>query len=182
MNNKFITNLFVYFVFALAFVERTFFDLGPNVELVTLGMLLASIHLSRNTALKLVFILMAVTDLVIGNTRIFLFTWTGFLLPILIISRLELRNSRLEIMKTTSWGMLANLFFYLWSNFGVWLLDSWGMYSRDFTGLLHSYYMGLPFLKLQLLSTLIFVPLGFFLYYKIEHWTLNFEPSKQYNA
>jgi len=42
----------------------------------------------------------------------------------------------------------------------VWLLDSWNMYPDDLSGLMMSYVGGLPFLKLQLFSTLLFVPAG----------------------
>jgi hypothetical protein len=155
-------NLYIYILFILAFVERTAFDLGPNVELVTLAMLAASIYLSRSTALKLTFLLMAATDLIIGNTSIFIFTWSGFLLPIFLISKSNFHHQT-SIIKATSLGVLSNLFFYFWTNFGVWLLDSWGMYTKDLPGLIHCYVNALPFLRLQLASTLLFVPLGFYL-------------------
>lgn len=164
----------VLFFFLLAFLERTVFDLGPNVELVTLAMLAASTYLSRNTALKLVFILMAATDLIIGNTNIFIFTWSGFLAPIILIKLISQRTLRsfseagLLPIKMTGVGLLSNLFFYTWTNFGVWLLDSWGMYPKTLAGLINCYVNGLPFLKLQLESTLLFVPLGFTLLHLIQ--------------
>jgi hypothetical protein len=158
-------NIYIYILFILAFIERTFFDLGPNVELVTLAMLATSIYLSRSQALKLTFILMAATDLVIGNTNIFLFTWTGFLIPIFAISKLKKYNPLFL-------GISSNLFFYIWTNLGVWLLDSWGMYSKDLPGLIHCYINGLPFLKNQLCSTLLFVPLGFFILSRVPNLTI----------
>ena len=186
INNKFITNIFIYLIFVLAFIERTVFDLGPNVELVTLSLLLGSIYLSKNTALKLTFLLMAATDLIISNTQIFIFTWSGFLIPVLIISlfknSLKIENLKLKIITPIFLGVTSNLFFYLWSNLGVWILDSWGMYSKDLLGLIHCYIMGLPFLRLHLASTIIFVPLGFMLFRKIEHWSLNNEHRKVYNT
>lgn len=177
INNKFIIILF----FVLAFLERTFFDLGSNVELVTLAMLLASTYLTRNTALKLTFILMAATDLILGNTRIFVFTWTGFLFPIFPLSK-SIFHHPSSIIKPVFYGIGANLFFYLWTNLGVWLLDTWGMYPKTFPGLLQCYYMALPFLKMQLLSTLLFVPLGFWIYHKFGYWLLNIKPFRVYNT
>jgi hypothetical protein len=113
---------------------------------------------------------MAATDLIIGNTSIFIFTWSGLLLPIFLISALRIRNlpgrqagSKLEIIKATGLGVISNLFFFIWTNFGVWLLDSWGMYAKNLPGLIHCYINGLPFLRLQLASTLLFVPIGFYL-------------------
>ena len=41
-------------------------------------------------------------------------------------------------------------------------MDSWRMYSKDLSGLLSCYIMGLPFLKNQIISTVISIPLGFF--------------------
>jgi hypothetical protein len=128
---------------------------------------------------------MAITDLVIGNTRIFIFTWSGFLLPILVIPHLNklLRSLSLsQIICTTGLGIISNLFFFLWTNFGVWILDSWSMYPRNLAGLLHCYYMGLPFLRLQLSSTLVFVPLVFITLNIIKHWILKFKPRWVYNT
>ena len=65
-------------------------------------------------------------------------------------------------MRRVVWGTGAgiggSLFFYLWTNFGVWFLDSWGMYSKDLGGLVYCYMNGLPFLKNSLKSSVILVP------------------------
>ncbi len=162
MANKY----FIYLVFILAFVVRLL-RLVPNMELVTLAMLLASVYLSRNSALKLTLLVMAATDLILGNSNIFVFTWSGFLLPILLISSLKIRNSKFEILKSTGAGIASNIFFFAWTNLGVWILDSWGMYPKTAAGLIRCYINGLPFLKNQLESTLLFVPLGFYLINKM---------------
>ena len=156
-------HIYIYILFILAIFERTVLDLGPNVELITLAMLAASIYLSRSKAFKLTFLLMAATDLVIGNTTIFVFTWSGFLLPTILIPIFKIRGTKLEIIKATGLGVLSNLFFFIWTNFGVWLLDSWSMYSKSIPSLIHCYVNALPFLRLQLASTLLFVPVGFYL-------------------
>lgn len=155
--------IFIYSLFVLAFLERTIFDLGPNFELVTLAMVMVSFYLDRKLALILTVILMISSDLIIGNTNIYLFTWSGFLIPILFIGLFK--NLKLnKIFSGTLAGISSNIFFFLWTNFGVWALDSWGMYPKTFAGLLHSYINGLPFLKYQLISTLLFVPIGFGIY------------------
>ena len=149
--------------FIIAFLERTVFDLGPNVELITASMLLASVYLSRRQAFFLVLAVLAATDLFIGNSSIFIFTWSGFLLPALLLPHLLRRKSSLPL-RATGWGIVSNLFFFTWTNFGVWLLDSWNMYPNNIGGLMQSYIAGLPFLKHQLASTLLFVPLVFLAY------------------
>jgi len=155
--------IFIYSLFVLAFLERTVFDLGPNFELVTLAMVMGAFYLDRKLALILTVILMVFSDLVIGNSNIFIFTWSGFLLPILFIS--VFKNLKLnKIFSGTLAGISSNIFFFLWTNLGVWALDSWGMYPKTAMGLVSSYINGLPFLKYQLISTLLFIPLGFIIY------------------
>ncbi len=104
---------------------------------------------------------MVITDTLIGNTNIFIFTWTAWMM--IGLSGLMIKNLKgLKLIgAATGMGIFASVFFYLYTNFGVWVLDSWGMYSRDLTGLLYCYLMGLPFLKLNLFGNLVFVPAGF---------------------
>ncbi len=58
-------------------------------------------------------------------------------------------------------GLGSNIFFFIWTNFGVWLMDSWGIYTKDLSGLIKCYIFGLPFLKNQFVSSLIFIPTGY---------------------
>lgn len=58
---------------------------------------------------------------------------------------------------------MASLFFYFYTNFGVWFLDAFGMYPKTLTGLIECYVMGLPFLRLNLLGNLLFIPSTFIL-------------------
>lgn len=155
--------LVIYLVFVLAFIERVWFDLGPNIELITLATILSAFYLDRKTTMFLTLGVIAGSDVLIGNSNIFLFTWSGFILPILVIS--IFKNLKINrFLSGTLAGISSNIFFFLWTNFGVWALDSWGMYPNTLLGLLQSYINGLPFLKYQLTSTLFFVPIGFLVY------------------
>ena len=151
-------------LFILAFIERVVFDLGPNTELVTLAMILGAAYIGRKESFWLTLTIMAATDLILGNTNIFIFTWTGFLVPALVLGtvfkRKVLQGAKKFGLATVS-GVGVNLFFYFWTNFGVWLLGS--MYPKTIAGLASSYINALPFLKMQLISTLFFVPIGFFI-------------------
>ncbi len=164
-------------LFLAAFSERVFFDFGPNFELVTTTLVLSSFYVGKKQSFWTILLIMFLSDLIIGNTNIFLFTWTGFLIPALfskdLINKLTLSLSRITNYKLpitrkfltsfslTSAGLTSNLFFYLWTNFGVWLLS--GMYPNTAPGLLTSYINALPFLKYQIVSTLIFLPSIFFI-------------------
>lgn len=155
--------VFILSIFFLALAERVWFDLGPNIELITLATILSAFYLDRKTTLLLTFGIVVLSDLLIGNSNIFVFTWSGFILPILAINifkNLKVNN----VLSGTLAGISFNLFFFFWTNFGVWALDSWGMYPNTALGLIQSYINGLPFLKYQLTSTLFFVPIGFLIY------------------
>jgi hypothetical protein len=66
-----------------------------------------------------------------------------------------------KIFFATGGGVVASIWFYLWTNFGVWFLDSFGMYPKTFNGLVTCYINGIPFFKNQLFSNLIIIPLVF---------------------
>ncbi len=152
-------------LFLFAFLERTVFDLGPNIELVTTAMILASLYLGKKETFWLILAIMLTTDRVIGNTSILLFTWSGFLVPALFMNSALKKLGSKGVKKYffgTSAGLSTNLLFFLWTNFGVWLLDTWGMYPKTLQGLLMSYVNGLPFLRNQFISSLIFIPLGIY--------------------
>ncbi len=154
----------LFLLFLVAFLERTVFDLGPNVELITASVILASYYLGAKKSFWLTLIIMLLTDILIGNTIIFIFTWTGFLIPAILSGALfnKIKPQRISkyIVGTTT-GLSANIFFYLWTNFGVWLLDAWNMYPDTIGGLISAYINALPFLRYQIIGSIIFIPLGF---------------------
>jgi hypothetical protein len=59
---------------------------------------------------------------------------------------------------------IATLFFFILSNFGVWISSD--LYQKSFEGLVLCYIAALPFLKYQLLGDLFYGTLLYFLYYK----------------
>lgn len=135
------------------------FDLGPNIELVTMSLVLTSFYVGRGESFWLTLTIMMLTDLVIGNTNIFLFTWSGFLIPAIFAKGFFPKAGvRTKIFRGALAGMASTGFFFVWTNFGVWLLSS--MYPKNALGLVMSYVNALPFLRYQAISTLVFVPLG----------------------
>ncbi len=162
MNKK----ILVYILLFAAFIERVYVDFGPNVELITLAMIASYFVFGSRKSLIFTFSLLVISDLVIGNTNIFVFTWSGFLIPILFFRFIRTNH---KVLTGTLLGVSFNLFFFVWTNFGVWYLDSWNMYSDGFTGLINSYISGLPFLKLHFTSTLLTVPVGIWM---VENWSV----------
>lgn len=160
---KFNKILFAIILVGLGIASRTIWHLGENVEFVTASTLLAGAYLGFGWSIIVPLMIMVTTDLMIGNTNIFLFTWSGYLFisSLGYLSHLRDFKKGKRILRAAGIGVVASFWFYLWTNFGVWFLDSFGMYPKTFSGLMESYYFGLPFLKLNLLGNLLFVFLSF---------------------
>lgn len=157
-------NIFlVLFLISLALIERLWLDLGPNVELITLTTFIAGFYLNKKTAVLIPLLVLAISDIFLGNTNIMLFTWSGYLVIGLIslIGQIRFKNPIKKIALATCGGVTASLWFYIWTNFGVWFLDSWNMYPKTLKGLNACYINGIPFLRNQLFSNLFIIPLAF---------------------
>lgn len=159
---KFIKPLIAVLLVLVAFLFRTIWHIAPNVEFVTTASLLAATFLGRKYAVMVPLATMFVSDAVIGNNSIFIFTWSAYIfigLGGLMLRSLKSHPKKL-ILASSFQSLASAVFFYLYTNFGVWLL--WrGMYPKTLGGLLDCYLMGLPFLKLNLLGNLFLTPLGF---------------------
>lgn len=144
----------------IGIASRTIFHVVPNVELVTALSLLAGCYLAGWSAVVVPLAIMVGSDMVLGNSNIFLFTWSAYVLAGLggLLLRRPALNKRI-VLSATGAGVVFSLFFFLFTNFGVWLITPW--YERSVSGLMYAYYMGLPFLKLNLLGNLILVPMTF---------------------
>ncbi len=113
--------------------------------------------------------IMLVTDLIIGNNLIFLFTWSGFAMIALLSHVLKSRGAFCMQRKSMifSIGIAGVLLYDLWTNFGCWLL--W--YPHTVKGLTLCYTLAIPFTLWHLLSTslaIAFVVLP--VVYLKEHW------------
>jgi len=96
---------------------------------------------------------MLITDMILGNNFIFLFTWSGFVL-IGFISYLLKMKTNLTIRKTPlilGTGIGGILLYDIWTNFGCFL----GWYPHSVEGLTLCFTAALPFMLWHLLSTTI---------------------------
>lgn len=167
------SSIFAIVLVALAVLFRTSWHLGPNIEFVTTASFLAATYLGGFWSAVVPLMAMVVSDRFIGNTNIFIFTWSGFvfigLMDYWVIRKL---GKRKLIFKQIGMGILVSFFFFFYTNFGVWWLDSFGMYPKTLVGLIECYFMGLPFLRFNLAGNLVFIPLTFtlseFLYARLE--------------
>ena len=97
---------------------------------------------------------MIITDLILGNTWILLFTWSGFAIIGLIGYLLRTKNQLTirNVPKILGTGIGAILLYDIWTNIGVWL---GGWYSYSWSGLVTCFTFALPFMFWHLLSTTI---------------------------
>ncbi len=128
----------------------------PNFEAVTALSLVSGSFLGGIFAPIIPLSIMFFSDIHFGNTLVYLFTWSAFILAGVFGTFLK-KSSKYYFLKITGVGVFSVLFFYLWTNFGWWLVS--GMYPMNFQGLIQSYIAGLLFLKNQLASVLIFTPI-----------------------
>lgn len=133
--------------------ERLWFDLGANVELVMTASVIASIYLGRRWGVMVAVLALMVSDLVIGNTSILIFTWSAFGLIAAGGGWLKQWQGRKRSLAGAGYGLLGALWFYFYTNFGVWLIG--GLYPHTWQGLVRCYWMGLPFLKLHAVSSVL---------------------------
>lgn len=102
---------------------------------------------------------MIASDLVIGLHGLVLYTWGSFAL-IALASHYWVRRAQPATVLAASFA--ASTFFYLVTNFGVWLQGN--MYAHTWQGLVQCYYMALPFFRNTLLGDLLYTTLLFGLY------------------
>lgn len=96
---------------------------------------------------------MAITDIMIGNNFIFIFTWSGFAMIGVIFYLIKSKNK--FTIKNTPFLFGASigtiLLYDLWTNFGSFL----GGYPKTLTGLTLCYTVAIPFTLWHILSTTV---------------------------
>lgn len=90
----------------------------------------------------------AVTDFILGFHSLLLFTW-GSVIIIGIISKYFSLNLTSRIFGT----LLGAVLFFIITNFGVWLL---GSYGYSYSGLITCYILAIPFFINTIISTVLY--------------------------
>lgn len=156
--------LAAFFLIVFGVVGRIFmveFIQIPNLEIITSFSLIAGAMLGGIFTFLVPLSVIVITDMYFGNTIILIFTWSAFMIIGTFgwFFRKKMKLGYRFIGKITGVGIASSLFFYLYTNFGWWLLTN--MYPHTWHGLVQCYLMGLPFLKNSLLGNLFFVPMFF---------------------
>lgn len=180
MKNQILTAIVFVIVGVLT---RTVLHIGPNFETITaISILSGYLFTNRKLAIGVPIAAMFISDYIIGNSNIFLFTWSAYILMPLIgavVKKLKTNKSIVKLLALEGAGLLSVVIFFLWTNFGVVVTTT--MYEKSISGLITSYINALPFAKPQLISTVVAVPALFVMVMLIKHIKLAFKRAELNN-
>lgn len=123
----------------------------PNVAPIGAMALFGGAYLSKKYALTLPILAMFVSDIFLGFHNTIGWVYGSFILTGLIGGLLRNRANPGNVLFAS---LSSSVLFYLITNFGVWFSGS--MYPKDFSGLMQSYLMALPFFRNTLLGDLFY--------------------------
>ncbi len=162
MTNKNIVKIsFVVCLVAIAVGWRIInhnFNFAPNLELVTAASVLAAVILGWRWAIVVPIVAMVISDLIIGNTSIFMFTWASFALigiGATVLAKLN-KKPKSQILSSVGFAIISSFVFFIVTNFGVW---AQGWYPATLAGLTDCFIMAVPFYRTMLIGNLIIVPI-----------------------
>lgn len=142
-------------------------NFSPLIPLTVFSGFVLARKINKFLAFFIPLIIMLTSDLILGTYKSMLFVYIGFftssLLSFIYSLFLKTTDKIKTIFHANLSSLINNIWFFLVSNFGVWLTTT--MYSKDFKGLVECYIMALPFFKNSLIASLLFTTLIFGIYY-----------------
>lgn len=143
--------------------------IAPNLELITAASALAAITFGLDAAIIVPISSIIISDLIIGNSSIFVFTWTSFAIIGLSSTVLRKFNDRpkTQILYSIGFAIIASLLFFAITNFGVWVQ---GWYPSTISGLVECFVMAIPFYRTMLIGNVIFVPTAVGAWQLVKHY------------
>jgi len=130
----------------------------PNVSPMTSIALFGGSRLSPRSAFAITMATMVLSDVLLAlawGHRAFglwsLFSYSGFALIVLAGQRLR---SAPGAGRTLGYLAGSSVFYWIWTNFGIWATGDHGLYARTFEGLVSCYVAALPFLGNALVGDL----------------------------
>lgn len=148
-------------------VSFRFLPHAPNFTPVIALALFGAAYLPRKSAFLVPLGVMLVSDFFIGTYR------PGLMLAV-YGSLLLIVGAGFYLKKNDNWktigltSLLGAGFFFLATNFGVWVLTPW--YDKSLAGLMECYYLALPFFRNTMVSTLVYSSALFFSYKAVRQW------------
>lgn len=170
-------NKSIYLLIALTILAVTWrvinneFALAPNLEIVTAATVLAVIITRSKFALFVPIAAMIISDIFIGNSSIFVFTWSAFALvgiSALFLDKFH-NNAKKQILYSFGFAIYSSFAFFVITNFGVW---AQGWYPATIDGLIQCYAMAIPFYRTMLIGNIIIVPSVVTLWQVVKNYQL----------
>lgn len=131
--------------------------IAPNLEIITAASALAAVILRSKIAIVVPILSMIISDLIIGNSSIFIFTWSAFALigvASLFMTRFNKQPLK-QVGYSFGFAIASSFTFFVVTNLGVWLQ---GWYPATLAGLIDCFLLAIPFYKTMLIGNLIIVP------------------------
>ena len=156
IKNTLIVSLLIFLAVGWRIINHNF-QIAPNLELVTTVSVLAAVILGWRIALVVPITTIILSDLIIGNSSIFMFTWSSFAIIGLSATLLRKLNQKpkIQILSSVGFAAASSFLFFMVTNFGVW---AQGWYPATWAGLVDCYMMAVPFYRTMLIGNLILVP------------------------
>lgn len=133
----------------------------PNFAPIAALSIFGGAILPRRYALTLPLVAMIISDLIIGLHGLIIFTWGSF--AFIAFGANRYLAKKLTFINVVSASVVASVFFYATTNFGVWLEGF--LYPRTLDGLVDAYTMALPFFRNTLIGDLVYSGAFFGLYW-----------------
>ena len=147
-NNKYVL---VFLLIVVTSFSNVLLSNIPNFSPVASVALFSGFYLSnKKIALLVPIICMLISDYFIGFHSLMWAVYLSFSVTVVIGFLMKKANGKLIFLNS----IFSAVLFFIITNFAVWASGSF--YSKDFTGLLTCFSMGIPFLKNTLLSAVIF--------------------------
>ena len=149
---------FNFFFFITILVLARIIPHSPNFSPIIASAIIAPLYLnSRPQGLIVTLLAMFISDIYFlgfSTFQIFIYITIGS------VGLLSSINS--SYYKYTLYAILGSIWFYLVTNFGVWLI--WDYYEKSINGLINCYILALPFFTNTLFSSVLFTFLFLFFY------------------
>ena len=150
-----IERVVVFSLLLLLGITSRFLPHPPDMTALTAVIFASALYLGPRLSIILTVLLLVLSDVFIGSYEmpVMISVYGAFLLIAgigVIFARLQKIEHKALILVS------ASVVFFLITNAAVWYFTPW--YSKDLTGLMTSYTLGLPFLKNMLVGDFFYTP------------------------
>ena len=169
ITNKQIFPIMLILILALARLIPHPMNFTPVIAVAIMsGYFFKNIYLSFATLI----ISMLVADLFIGFYENMIFVYLSLLLISFSFYKL---SKKINFKNLFIYGFAGSVIFFIFSNFGVWVLGSPGVsnlpYDKSLSGLIECYVFAISFFPNTFLSTLIFSYPAIYIYKSLPAWS-----------